>query len=72
VDSAVGLASNVLYIFVIITSVVTPIMVNSFGAIGCFSLFGCTTFVGVIFIGLVVKDTTYGTKDGKRVFLTEK
>ena len=48
-----------IFFWVVVSSGVTPILVDRLGVEGCFLIFGSLTFVGCLYTHLMVKETSY-------------
>lgn len=57
--SQIGLIQLSLFAQVLITSLVGVAVLNAYGSIPMFIMFACTTFVGILFIIFLIKDSTY-------------
>jgi hypothetical protein len=47
-----------------LTSILTPILVDNLGTSGCFIFFGTCTLSGVFYLHLFTKDSSFGFKNG--------
>ena len=59
VESVVGFGSQILFIVVIMSSLITPILIDYTGTRGVFIFYGSCSVIGLIYIFIYVKDTTY-------------
>ena len=59
VNSINGLALQSLFMWILILSVLSPILINETGIAGTFGFYATTTFLGLIYQCIFVKDTTY-------------
>mmetsp|Transcript_11875 Transcript_11875/g.20091 ORF Transcript_11875/g.20091 Transcript_11875/m.20091 type:complete len:90 (+) Transcript_11875:1403-1672(+) len=62
VDSSVGFANQVIFCWVVITSILTPILIENTGTVGAFSFFGACSVLCLVFMHCFLRDTTYGYK----------
>ena len=76
-DAAVGFASLMIFMAVVFSSLVTPILIEKLGVSGCFGFYAICSFLGCIYLHTFFKDSTYKlvqNPDGStsKVHLTEK
>ena len=60
-DPAVGFATLVFFMGVVLTSSATPVMIEQLGTSGCFGYYGVWTVISAIYLHLYQRDTTYKT-----------
>jgi len=59
VETVVGFANQILFIFVILTSLITPFLIDYTGTRGVFIFYGSLSIIGLIHISIYVKDSSY-------------
>ena len=73
VESVVGVASQFLFINVIIVSLLTPPLIDKIGTSGVFIFYGSFAISALIYMICFLKDTTYTNDEGgKRRYLTDR
>jgi len=70
-DSALGLGNFTLCSCLVVSSILTPYLIESTGVRGTFIFYGCVCLVNLTYIIIFLKDTTY-KKDGSKLTEREK
>lgn len=72
-DSMAGVALNSLFMWLLIQSILAPILIRETGSRGVFVFFACCVFLGFIYEVIFFKDSTFKYLDnGQCVHQTEK
>lgn len=72
VDSIIGLGNFMLFIYVTIVSLITPLLLDLFSEIGTFSIYGVGSLLGIFFTYFIMRPTNKFIKDqhGKQEILS--
>ena len=73
VEAANGLANLNLWLFVMLTSLFTPLLFDKLGTDGTFFMYAICSLIGTLYLSLVTRDTSKVDEEtGERVMLSEK
>jgi len=59
VETVVGFASQILFIFVMLASLITPFLIDYTGTRGVFIFYSSCSIIGLIYMCIYVKDSSY-------------
>jgi len=70
VDQAFGLITAAIFAVILLFSFTTPYLISGLGASGTFFLFGLLCFLGLIYIGVFLKETKGKTDREKKALFS--
>ena len=67
VDAAIGLANMHLFLWVLLTVLISPVLISKATPSGTFALYGAVSFIGFVYFSCVIRDTSFSDEEIEQV-----